>query len=82
MCVCVFCVCVCEGYFTKYDCSSADINPIGSLSKRDVMIVLFVGRAVCVCRASCTSWLLRSMLLCLYFSICLEIMQKSMASTI
>lgn len=22
-----------RGYFTKYDCSSADINPIGGLSK-------------------------------------------------
>lgn len=22
-----------RGYFTKYDCSSADINPIGSFSK-------------------------------------------------
>src|SRR4051812_2160309 len=25
-----------RGYFTKYDCSSADINPIGSISKRDL----------------------------------------------
>ena len=24
------------GYLTKYDCSSADINPIGSISKRDL----------------------------------------------
>ncbi|XP_015781789.1 probable glutamine-dependent NAD(+) synthetase [Tetranychus urticae] len=24
------------GYLTKYDCSSADLNPIGSLSKRDL----------------------------------------------
>ena len=22
-----------RGYFTKYDCSSADLNPIGSISK-------------------------------------------------
>ena len=25
-----------RGYFTKYDCSSADINPIGSISKKDL----------------------------------------------
>jgi len=25
-----------RGYFTKYDCSSADINPIGSLNKNDI----------------------------------------------
>ncbi|ORX66703.1 glutamine-dependent NAD(+) synthetase with GAT domain-containing protein [Linderina pennispora] len=25
-----------RGYFTKYDCSSADLNPIGSISKRDL----------------------------------------------
>lgn len=25
-----------RGYFTKYDCSSADINPIGSISKTDL----------------------------------------------
>jgi len=25
------------GYLTKYDCSSADINPIGSISKRDLL---------------------------------------------
>ncbi|KAM5348785.1 hypothetical protein ACJ41O_008608 [Fusarium nematophilum] len=25
-----------RGYLTKYDCSSADINPIGSISKRDL----------------------------------------------
>ena len=24
------------GYFTKYDCSSADINPIGGISKADL----------------------------------------------
>ena len=24
------------GYFTKYDCSSADLNPIGSISKADL----------------------------------------------
>lgn len=24
------------GYLTKYDCSSADINPIGSISKTDL----------------------------------------------
>lgn len=25
-----------RGYYTKYDCSSADINPIGSISKTDL----------------------------------------------
>src|SRR5690606_8398851 len=25
-----------RGYITKYDCSSADINPIGSISKSDI----------------------------------------------
>ncbi|KAL3312674.1 Glutamine-dependent NAD(+) synthetase [Cichlidogyrus casuarinus] len=25
-----------RGYFTKYDCSSADLNPIGCISKRDI----------------------------------------------
>ena len=25
-----------RGYLTKYDCSSADINPIGSISKTDL----------------------------------------------
>lgn len=28
------------GYVTKYDCSSADINPIGSLSKEDLRLFL------------------------------------------
>ena len=25
-----------RGYLTKYDCSSADINPIGSISKTEI----------------------------------------------
>lgn len=25
-----------RGYYTKYDCSSADINPIGGISKGDL----------------------------------------------
>lgn len=25
-----------RGYFTKYDCSSADINPIGGINKTDL----------------------------------------------
>ncbi|TNM90520.1 glutamine-dependent NAD(+) synthetase isoform X1 [Takifugu flavidus] len=29
------------GYFTKYDCSSADINPIGGISKADLKNFLF-----------------------------------------
>ena len=31
-----------RGYFTKYDCSSADLNPIGSISK-NVKFQLFKG---------------------------------------
>lgn len=27
-----------SGYFTKYDCSSADLNPIGSISKSDIRL--------------------------------------------
>ena len=34
-CVCV-CVCSLRGYLTKYDSSSADINPIGGISKTDL----------------------------------------------
>ncbi|KAF0983702.1 hypothetical protein FDP41_007617 [Naegleria fowleri] len=30
-----------RGYFTKYDCSSADINPIGSISKTDLKKFLY-----------------------------------------
>ncbi|KAA8540783.1 hypothetical protein F0562_024298 [Nyssa sinensis] len=30
----------CSGYLTKYDCSSADINPIGSISKQDLRTFL------------------------------------------
>jgi len=29
-----------RGYLTKYDCSAADINPIGSVSKRDLRMFL------------------------------------------
>lgn len=29
-----------RGFLTKYDCSSADINPIGSLSKNDLKELL------------------------------------------
>ena len=25
-----------RGYFTKYDCSAADLNPIGAISKTDL----------------------------------------------
>ena len=31
-----FCCCRLRGYFTKYDCSSADVNPIGGISKTDL----------------------------------------------
>jgi len=33
-----------RGYFTKYDCSSADINPIGGISKTDLR--LFINFAI------------------------------------
>ncbi|GLT50319.1 hypothetical protein SLA2020_238110 [Shorea laevis] len=29
-----------RAYLTKYDCSSADINPIGSISKQDLRMFL------------------------------------------
>ena len=29
-----------RGYMTKYDCSSADINPIGSMNKKDIVLFL------------------------------------------
>lgn len=32
----LFPLCSLTGYFTKYDCSSADINPIGGVSKTDL----------------------------------------------
>ena len=32
-----------RGYMTKYDCSSADINPIGGISKGDLHFVLVLG---------------------------------------
>lgn len=33
-----------RGYFTKYDCSSADLNPIGSISKTDLRsFILYCG---------------------------------------
>jgi hypothetical protein len=35
--------CRLRGYMTKYDCSSADINPIGSISKNDLR--RFIGHA-------------------------------------
>lgn len=31
-----YCVRSLRGYYTRYDCSSADINPIGSISKKDL----------------------------------------------
>jgi NAD+ synthase (glutamine-hydrolysing) len=27
-----------RGYMTKYDCSSADLNPIGAISKEDLKV--------------------------------------------
>lgn len=34
------CPCDLVRYLTKYDCSSADINPIGGISKTDIMAFL------------------------------------------
>ena len=34
--ICWLLICSLRGYFTKYDCSSADLNPIGSISKTDL----------------------------------------------
>lgn len=36
ICGLIISFCSLRGYFTKYDCSSADINPIGSIAKRDL----------------------------------------------
>lgn len=35
-----------RGYFTKYDCSSADINPIGGIAKNDLKSFLAYFRSV------------------------------------
>jgi NAD+ synthase (glutamine-hydrolysing) len=32
-----------RGYYTKYDCSAADVNPIGSISKEDLKVFLSWG---------------------------------------
>lgn len=29
-------LCRLRGYYTKYDCSAADLNPIGGISKTDL----------------------------------------------
>ena len=34
-----------RGYMTKYDCSSADINPIGGISKTDLKQFLALARS-------------------------------------
>lgn len=36
----IVCLYSLTGYFTKYDCSSADINPIGGVSKMDLKCFL------------------------------------------
>lgn len=37
-----------RGYLTKYDCSSADINPIGSISKSDLnKFLVYIRYTVC-----------------------------------
>jgi len=33
-----------RGYLTKYDCSSADINPIGGISKTDLKVFISYAR--------------------------------------
>ncbi len=47
----ILCLCSLTGYFTKYDCSSADINPIGGVSKMDLTCFL----EYCVKRFQLTS---------------------------
>ena len=50
-----------RGYLTKYDCSSADINPIGGISKKDLrsfcryMAPRYpeLKKCVCVCVSVC-----------------------------
>ena len=39
-----YCVRSLRGYYTRYDCSSADINPIGSISKKDLKRFIFWAR--------------------------------------
>ena len=34
-----------RGYYTKYDCSAADINPIGGVNKRDLKAFLMWARS-------------------------------------
>ena len=33
-----------RGYMTKYDCSSADVNPIGGISKTDLRLFLIYAK--------------------------------------
>ena len=33
-----------RGYMTKYDCSSADVNPIGGFSKTDLRALLILAK--------------------------------------
>ena len=44
-------------YFTKYDCSSADINPIGAISKNDLKNFLLWGAEQCVVGMFTDGWL-------------------------
>lgn len=37
-----------RGYLTKYDCSSADINPIGGIAKNDLKKFLIYFKYVCI----------------------------------
>lgn len=37
-----------RGYLTKYDCSSADINPIGGIAKNDLKKFLVYFRCACM----------------------------------
>ena len=41
-----------RGYMTKYDCSSADINPIGGFSKRDLKSFLALAKERWVLRGA------------------------------
>lgn len=37
-----------RGYLTKYDCSSADVNPIGGIAKNDLKRFLVYFKYVCI----------------------------------
>ena len=68
-----------RGYMTKYDCSSADLNPIGSISKGDLKKLLGWAakvrkprRPICLRLWTFKDWLSHLLQLC-FFICCLHI---------